>query len=79
MSSDYLHIERAIKYLEENFQDQPGLDNIARHVNISPYHLQRLFRRWVGISPKRFLQFLTIEYAKGLLDESRSILDATYE
>lgn len=79
MSSDYLNIERAIKYLEENFQDQPGLDDVARHVNISPYHLQRLFRRWVGISPKRFLQFLTIEYAKELLDESRSILDVTYE
>jgi AraC family transcriptional regulator of adaptative response/methylated-DNA-[protein]-cysteine methyltransferase len=79
MSSDYLNIERAIKYLEENFQDQPGLDDVARHVNISPYHLQRLFRRWVGISPKRFLQFLTIEDAKELLDESRSILDVTYE
>ncbi len=79
MSTDYKHIEKAIKYLEENFQDQPSLEELAQHVNMSPYHLQRLFRRWVGISPKRFLQYLTIDYAKNLLDESRSILDATYE
>jgi len=78
MSTDYESVEKAIKYLEENFQDQPSLEEVARHVNMSPYHLQRLFRRWVGISPKRFLQFLTIDYAKNLLDESRSILDTTY-
>jgi AraC family transcriptional regulator of adaptative response/methylated-DNA-[protein]-cysteine methyltransferase len=79
MSTDYECVEKAIRYLEENFQDQPGLEEVARHVNMSPYHLQRLFRRWVGISPKRFLQFLTIDYAKNLLKESHSILDATYE
>jgi AraC family transcriptional regulator of adaptative response/methylated-DNA-[protein]-cysteine methyltransferase len=55
------------------------LDDVARHLNLSPYHFQRLFRRWAGISPKRFLQFLTIEYAKHLLEESHSVLDATYE
>jgi AraC family transcriptional regulator of adaptative response/methylated-DNA-[protein]-cysteine methyltransferase len=79
MSTDYECVEKAIKYLEDNFQDQPSLEEVARHVNLSPYHLQRLFRRWVGISPKRFLQFLTIDYAKDLLSESQSILDATYE
>ena len=79
MSTDYLQIEKAIRYLEESFQDQPSLDDVARHINMSPYHLQRMFRRWVGISPKRFLQFLTIEYAKELLDESRSVLDVTCE
>jgi len=79
MPTDYAHIEKAINYLEDNFQDQPSLEEVAQHVNMSPYHLQRLFRRWVGISPKRFLQYLTIDYAKSLLDESRSILDATYE
>jgi len=78
MSTDFETVENAIKYLEGNFQDQPSLEQVARHVNMSPYHLQRLFRRWVGISPKRFLQFLTIDYAKNLLDESRSILDAAY-
>jgi AraC family transcriptional regulator of adaptative response/methylated-DNA-[protein]-cysteine methyltransferase len=79
MSSDYDQIEKAIRYLEENFQDQPSLDEVAQHVNMSRYHFQRLFRSWVGISPKRFLQFLTLEYAKNLLEESCSVLDATYE
>jgi AraC family transcriptional regulator of adaptative response/methylated-DNA-[protein]-cysteine methyltransferase len=79
MSTGYAQIEKAIKYLGTNLQDQPSLEDVARHVNMSPYHFQRLFRRWVGISPKRFLQYLTIEYAKALLDESRSILDVTYE
>jgi len=79
MSSDYTRIEQAIQYLGENFREQPGLDDVARHLNLSPYHFQRLFRRWAGISPKRFLQFLTIEYAKQLLEESHSVLDATYE
>lgn len=52
---------------------------IAGNVGLSEYHFQRLFTRWAGISPKRFLQFLTIEYAKRLLEESRSLLDVTYE
>ena len=79
MSTDYVQVSQAIRYLEENFQEQPSLEEVAQHVNMSPYHFQRLFRRWVGISPKRFLQFLTIEYAKKLLGESHSVLDATYE
>lgn len=79
MSSDYQRIEEAIRYLEENFRDQPSLEEVAKHLNLSPYHFQRLFRRWAGISPKRFLQFLTLEYAKELLDESHSVLDTTYE
>jgi AraC family transcriptional regulator of adaptative response/methylated-DNA-[protein]-cysteine methyltransferase len=76
---DYSRIERAILFLDRNFRDQPGLSDIARSVNLSEHHFQRLFRRWAGISPKRFLQFLTVEYAKELLAESRSLLDATYE
>jgi AraC family transcriptional regulator of adaptative response/methylated-DNA-[protein]-cysteine methyltransferase len=79
MSSDYQRIEQAIKYLEENFREQPSLEDVAGHLNLSPFHFQRTFRRWAGISPKRFLQFLTIEYAKTLLEESHSVLDATYE
>lgn len=77
MSTDYLRVEKAIDYLEENLLDQPSLHELAEHLNISPFHLQRVFRRWAGISPKRFLQFLTIEHAKKLLDENRSVLDAT--
>lgn len=79
MSADYGRIEAAIHYLEENFQAQPSLAEIATHVGLSEYHFQRLFSRWAGTSPKRFLQFLTIQHAKKLLADSQSILDATYE
>ena len=79
LSEDYGRIEAAIHYLEENFQAQPTLAEIASHVGLSEYHFQRLFSRWAGTSPKRFLQFLTIQHAKKLLAESQSILDATYE
>ena len=79
MLTDYQRIEKAIVYLEEHFQAQPGLEEMARHVNLSPFHFQRLFKRWAGISPKRFLQFLTIEYSKKLLADNRSILSASGE
>lgn len=79
LSADYGRIEAAIHYLEENFQTQPTLAEIASHVGLSEYHFQRLFSRWAGTSPKRFLQFLTIQHAKKLLAESQSILDTTYE
>jgi AraC family transcriptional regulator of adaptative response/methylated-DNA-[protein]-cysteine methyltransferase len=79
MSNDYLRIEKAINYLEQHFQDQPSLQELAEHLNMSPFHFQRVFKRWAGISPKRFLQFLTIDYAKKMLDEDRSVLDTTYE
>ena len=76
---DYDRIEKAIKYLEKKFYSQPSLKEIADHIGLSEYHFQRLFSRWVGISPKRFLQFLTKEYAKQLLDNAGNILDVTYE
>jgi AraC family transcriptional regulator of adaptative response/methylated-DNA-[protein]-cysteine methyltransferase len=79
LSADYGRIEAAIHYLEENFQAQPSLAEIASHVGLSEYHFQRLFSRWAGTSPKRFLQFLTIQHAKKLLADSQSILDAAYE
>jgi AraC family transcriptional regulator of adaptative response/methylated-DNA-[protein]-cysteine methyltransferase len=72
-------VGRALTYLEENRTEQPGLDEVARHVDMSPYHFQRLFSRWVGISPKRFLQFLTVEHARRCLEQSRTVLDATYD
>ncbi len=78
MSTDYETIAAAIHYLETNFTQQPTLEDLAAHLNLSPYHLQRLFKRWAGISPKRFLQFLTADYARQLLDESHSVLDAAY-
>ena len=78
-SEDYERIEKAIKFLETNFSTQPGLKEVADHIGLSEFHFQRLFSRWVGISPKRFLQFLTKEYAKHLLENSANLLDVTYE
>jgi AraC family transcriptional regulator of adaptative response/methylated-DNA-[protein]-cysteine methyltransferase len=78
MNDDYERIERAIRYLQRRLGDQPGLEQVARHVGLSPYHFQRLFRRWVGISPKRYLAFLTVNHAKHLLKESNSVLDTAY-
>jgi AraC family transcriptional regulator of adaptative response/methylated-DNA-[protein]-cysteine methyltransferase len=77
-NEDYKRIEKAIGFLESNFPAQPGLKEVAAHIGLSEYHFQRLFSRWVGISPKRFLQFLTKEYAKKLLENSANLLDVTY-
>lgn len=79
LSEDYLRVEQALKNLERSFHEQPNLKEIAKSVCLSEYHFQRLFSRWVGISPKRFLQFLTKEYAKKLLEESKDLLDVAYE
>ena len=76
---DYERIEKAIAYLMDNFHSQPALKDIAGKIHMSEYHFQRLFSRWVGISPKRFLQYLTKEHAKRLLEKSINILDVTYE
>lgn len=78
-NADYFRIEKAIMLIEKEFPAQPGLREIATHIGLSEYHFQRLFSRWVGISPKRFLQFLTKEYAKKLLENSSNLLDVTYE
>lgn len=79
LAEDYRRIEQAIIYIEENHHRQPTLKQVADSVGLSEYHFQRLFGRWVGISPKRFLQFLTVEHAKALLEEARDLLDVTYE
>lgn len=76
---DAKRIEQAILFIDEHFKHQPSLEEIADHVGLSEYHFQRLFKRWAGISPKRFLQFLTAEYARGLLAQSRSVLDAALD
>ncbi len=78
-AEDYKRIEKAILYLEKNAYRQPDLKEIARAVNLSEYHFQRLFRRWAGISPKRFLQFLTLERIKTLMKGSGNLLDITYQ
>jgi AraC family transcriptional regulator of adaptative response/methylated-DNA-[protein]-cysteine methyltransferase len=78
MSADYPRIAQAIEYLEKNADTQPELSEVANAVGLSEYHFQRMFSRWAGISPKRFLQFLTKESAKDLLAQSENLLDTTY-
>lgn len=78
-SEDYRRIERAIRHLEQHLRDQPGLDELAAAAGLSPYHFHRLFSRWVGTTPKRFLQYLTAEHVKQRLRESASLLDAAWD
>jgi AraC family transcriptional regulator of adaptative response/methylated-DNA-[protein]-cysteine methyltransferase len=75
---DYERVEKAIGYLETHYQQQPALSAMAAAAGLSEFHFQRLFSRWVGISPKRFLQFLTKEHAKKLITGSDTVLDTTY-
>ncbi|MGZ9235152.1 MAG: methylated-DNA--[protein]-cysteine S-methyltransferase [Anaerolineales bacterium] len=79
LSEDYRRIEQAILYLETHYKDQPGLEDVAANIGLSEYHFQRLFTRWAGVSPKRFLQFLTKEGAKELLNQSENLLDTTHQ
>src|SRR6266478_6180354 len=76
---DYQRIEKAITYLQAHYLEQPGLAAVARAAHLSEFHFQRLFTRWAGISPKRFLQFLTVEHAKHRLAESKPVLEATFD
>jgi AraC family transcriptional regulator of adaptative response/methylated-DNA-[protein]-cysteine methyltransferase len=75
---DYARVERAIRFLNDHQLHRPTLEEIAAHVHLSPFHFERLFQRWAGTSPKRFLQCLTKEHAKTLLRDSKTILDAAY-
>lgn len=79
MADDYRVVERSLAFLEEHYIEQPSLEATAAEVGLSEYHFQRLFTRWVGISPKRFLQFLTKEHASELLDHSASLMEAAYQ
>lgn len=78
-STDYARVRDAIAFLRTNWQVQPPLEAIAGHVGLSPSHFQRLFKRWAGISPKEFLQALTLDHARGMLRESASLLDTSLE
>lgn len=77
--TDYERIEKAIEFLKQNFKQQPDLDEVAKQVYLSPFHFQRLFKEWAGVSPKKFVQFLSVEYAKGLLKQNLSLFDASFE
>jgi AraC family transcriptional regulator, regulatory protein of adaptative response / methylated-DNA-[protein]-cysteine methyltransferase len=76
----YQRIATAIEFIRKNFQTQPDLDEVARQVNLSPFHFQRLFTEWAGVSPKKFLQYTSVQYAKKILKETNATLfDAAYE
>jgi AraC family transcriptional regulator of adaptative response/methylated-DNA-[protein]-cysteine methyltransferase len=78
-AEDYALVAEAIEWLTATWRRQPSLDELAAHLNLSPYHLQRLFKRWAGISPKRFVQYLTVAHAKQVLAESTPLLEASLE
>jgi AraC family transcriptional regulator of adaptative response/methylated-DNA-[protein]-cysteine methyltransferase len=77
--SDYEIVRRAIEFISEQWRDQPSLETIAEAVGLKPLALQRLFTRWAGLSPKGFLQAVTLDHARSLLADSASILDASFE
>jgi AraC family transcriptional regulator of adaptative response/methylated-DNA-[protein]-cysteine methyltransferase len=77
--TDYQRIEAAIAYAQANFQAQPDLEELARQAHWSPFHFQRKFQQWAGISPKKFLQYLSLSYAKQLLRQQLSVEAATQE
>ncbi|NHN27774.1 methylated-DNA--[protein]-cysteine S-methyltransferase [Flavobacterium jejuense] len=78
--SNYHRIAEAIGYIKDNFQQQPNLEDVAQKINLSPFHFQRLFSEWVGTSPKKFLQYTTVEYAKKLLkDNQATLFETAYE
>lgn len=77
---NYQRIAEAITYLKANFKAQPNLDEVAEKVHVSPYHFQRMFTDWAGISPKKFLQYLSIDHAKSMLKKNRATLaDTAFE
>lgn len=78
-SRDYRRVAKALAYLAEHYTGQPELSEIAEHAGLSEYHFQRVFTHWVGISPKRFLQYITLAHAKERLARSTSLLDAAFE
>lgn len=78
-NTDFERIALAINYIRTHFKDQPSLDEIAASINLSPHHFQRLFTRWAGVSPKKFLQYTTIEYAKTHLKDQKTLFDVSMD
>ncbi len=78
-SADYATVKRAIEFISTRYRDQPSIEAIAGHVGLSPSHFQHVFKRWAGLTPKAFLQAITIERARELLRDSASVLDAAYD
>ncbi len=77
---NYNRIAEAIDYIKQHFKDQPNLDEVAEKVHLSPFHFQRLFTDWAGVSPKKFLQYISVEHAKEILrDKQSTLFDAANE
>jgi AraC family transcriptional regulator of adaptative response/methylated-DNA-[protein]-cysteine methyltransferase len=76
--TDYERIKKAIEFIHSNFQQQPDLDAVAKEVFLSPFHFQRLFKDWAGVSPKKFLQYISLQHAKKLLQD-HTVTDTAYE
>ena len=76
---DYSRIEKAIAYINHNFREQPSLEEISTAVNMSPFHFQRLFSDWAGVSPKKFLQYVSLRYAKHLLQRNTTLMNVSNE
>src|ERR1700761_8179227 len=77
---NYDRIANAIEYYKSNFREQPTLEDVAEHVHLSPFHFQRMFKQWAGVTPKQFLQYLSIEHAKEVIkQEDVSVLETALE
>ena len=77
---NYQRISKAIGYITDNFQSQPSLDDIANHIHLSPTHFQKLFTDWAGVSPKKFLQYISVQHAKQILKKDQlSLFETTHE
>jgi AraC family transcriptional regulator of adaptative response/methylated-DNA-[protein]-cysteine methyltransferase len=77
---NFNRIAEAIDYIRQNFKSQPDLDEVAKNIHLSPFHFQRMFTEWAGVSPKKFLQYTSVEYAKQILKDTRAtVFDAAFE
>jgi len=76
---DFQRIEASIHFIEAHYRDEPSLREIAASADLSPFHFERLFKRWAGTTPKRFVQCLRVEHAKSLLEHSKNLLDVSWE
>jgi AraC family transcriptional regulator of adaptative response/methylated-DNA-[protein]-cysteine methyltransferase len=79
MDRDYARVAAAIRFINQHYRQQPGLEEVAAHMHLSPGHAQRVFSRWAGITPKQFLQFLTVQHAKTLLAGNASLLASSHQ
>src|SRR5262245_32102332 len=78
-SRDYARIAAAIEFIIARRGQAPALEDVAAHVRLSPFHFQRVFKRWAGVSPKQFMGYLTLEHAKTVLEQSASVLGAAHD